>query len=249
LYRLTDSVFNDDNFHTSLTGFDMMILRAYYAPDLASGMTQAEVAARLPGILARINPAGQTQGGARASATPRVWINAIETALGGRSSTGAREAAARQALAIAKAQGWRDGRLAFSYFALGRMTLPRDATLAMQSFAEAGRIYRTLPGGQIHAAHVDMQIAAFALSRGDAARALELTNGAMPVVSLAENAALMATLMLMKSEALSLTGREAEARALRLDSLGWARYGFGSEAQVRARMSEISALARRGQRS
>ncbi|MCB1328050.1 MAG: DUF2927 domain-containing protein, partial [Maritimibacter sp.] len=29
LYRLPDSVFNDDNFHTVLTGFDMLILRAF----------------------------------------------------------------------------------------------------------------------------------------------------------------------------------------------------------------------------
>ncbi len=39
LYRLGDSVFNDDNFHTVLTGFDMLVLRTYYAPDLRSGMT------------------------------------------------------------------------------------------------------------------------------------------------------------------------------------------------------------------
>ncbi len=32
LYRLTDSVFNDDNFHTVLTGFDMLMLRASTRP-------------------------------------------------------------------------------------------------------------------------------------------------------------------------------------------------------------------------
>lgn len=58
LYRLSDSVFNDDNFHTVLTGFDMLILRATYAPELRSGMTRAEVAAVLPKLLARINPKG-----------------------------------------------------------------------------------------------------------------------------------------------------------------------------------------------
>jgi hypothetical protein len=59
LYRLPDSVFNDDNFHTVLTGFDMLVLRATYDPELASGMTRAEVAARLPAILARLNPGGE----------------------------------------------------------------------------------------------------------------------------------------------------------------------------------------------
>ena len=36
-----------------------MVLRATYAPELRSGMTRAEVAARLPAILRRINPAGE----------------------------------------------------------------------------------------------------------------------------------------------------------------------------------------------
>jgi len=45
LYRLPDSVFNDDNVHTVLTGFDMLILRAYYAPELHNGMARGQVAA------------------------------------------------------------------------------------------------------------------------------------------------------------------------------------------------------------
>ena len=58
LYRLPDSVFNDDNVHTVLTGFDMMILRAFYDPALKSGMSRGQVANALPGIFARINPGG-----------------------------------------------------------------------------------------------------------------------------------------------------------------------------------------------
>ena len=60
---------------------------------------------------------------------------------------------------------------------------------------------------------------------------------------LAEAEALLATLMLVKAEALESAGDVAAARALRLDSLGWARYGFGAEAVVRARQAEIAALA------
>ena len=36
LYRLPDSVFNDDNFQGVLTGFDMLMLRVHYAPELAN---------------------------------------------------------------------------------------------------------------------------------------------------------------------------------------------------------------------
>jgi hypothetical protein len=246
LFRLTDSVFNDDNFHTSLTGFDMTILRAYYAPELRSGMTQGEVAAKLPAILARINPAGNRGGKSEATPTPRFWINSIQLALGQGGDAGRRETAARQAVATARAQGWTAGRLAFSYFALGRLTLARDPAAALQAFNEAGRIYRGLSGGEIYAAHVDMQLAAYALTQGQARNALEITNRSMPMVAAAENAALMATLMMVKAEALEMLDRGDEAAATRIDSQGWARYGFGSEAQIRARAAEISALARRG---
>jgi len=250
LYRLTDSVFNDDNFHTSLTGFDMLMLRAYYAPELRSGMTEAEVAARLPAVLARINPGGgKVAGAAPQSATPRLWINTIESALSGGGAADRRAAAAQQALGIARAQGWTDGRLAFSYFAIGRTSLGKDPATAMSAFAEAGRIYRRLPGGAIHAAHVDMQVAAFALAKGDAAAALDIATRITPVVAASENAALMATILMLRAEALALQGRDAEARTLRMDSQGWARYGFGSDAKIRARMGEIAALARRGKRS
>lgn len=246
LYRLSDSVFNDDNFHNTLTGFDMLILRAYYSPELRSGMSQAEVARRLPGILNALNPAGNRPGVPQPTPSPRVWSNAIETALSGRQSVAARAEAAANAVAIARAQGWTDSRLALSHFALGRLTLGRDPSAAEAAFAEAGRIWRSLPGGEVHAAHVDMQMAALELTRGRFAQAMAHADNAMPVVARAENAALMATLIMVKAEAAEALGRPSEAMALRLDSTGWARYGFGSDAQVRARSAEVAALARRG---
>ncbi|QYK39961.1 MAG: DUF2927 domain-containing protein [Paracoccaceae bacterium] len=245
LYRLSDSVFNDDNFHSALTGFDMLILRAYYDRDLRSGMSEDEVARRLPAILDRLNPAGRGHAPQGAGPTPRVWINQIESALSTRAPIPAREAAARQALAIARAQGWTDSRLALSHFALGRLTLGRDPDTAVAAFAEAGRIWDGLPGGEVHRAHVSMQLAAHALTRGNHAGAAQLIDSAIPVVARAENAALMATLLMMKAEAMDHMDRRIEADALRLDSSGWARYGFGSDDQVRARAREIAALARR----
>lgn len=245
LYRLPDSVFNDDNFHTVLTGFDMLVLRVHYAPELHNGMTEGQVAARLPALLARLNPAGQYSGGPPAGPTPRAWISAIETALGGKTASGVRRAAALKALTIAQTEGWQDNRLAFSYFAVGRLSSASELGGAITAFSEAARIYRTLPATEVHAAHVDMQLAAFALASGQAEEVLRLTDRALPAVSAAKNAALLSTLLMLKAEALDLTGRASEAQVVRLDSLGWARYGFGSEAQVRARLSEIAALTPR----
>jgi hypothetical protein len=47
LYRLPDSIWNDDNFHGMATAFDMLMLRALYQPELQSGMSRAEVAEAL----------------------------------------------------------------------------------------------------------------------------------------------------------------------------------------------------------
>ncbi|HEX9858444.1 MAG TPA: DUF2927 domain-containing protein, partial [Paracoccaceae bacterium] len=134
LYSLPDSVFNDDNFHTVLTSFDMLILRLHYSGELRSGMTEAEVAARLPGLLARLNPSGERPGTQSREPTPRAWIDAIELALGPRSRLAARQSAAQRALALARGQGWTDSRLAFSHFAIGRLTLGTDPQAAATAF-------------------------------------------------------------------------------------------------------------------
>ena len=242
LYRLPDSVFNDDNFQAVLTGFDMLILRMHYSSELQNGMTAADVKSRVPALLARLNPEGEFGGLGSFDATPRLWIDQIEAALGPKGVDGARLRAAEKALGLAKAEGWADNRLAFSYFAVGRLNLSHDLPRAVASFTKAAQLYRTLPDGAVHTAHVDMQMAAFALSSGQPDATLALANAAIPVAMRAQNAALLATFMLLKAQALDQLGRAYEAQAVRLDSLGWARYGFGSDQDVRKRIADIAAL-------
>ncbi|NJM83538.1 MAG: hypothetical protein HC844_14625 [Tabrizicola sp.] len=95
-------------------------------------------------------------------------------------------------------------------------------------------------------AHVEMQLAAIALASGQPGETIALVDSAIPVVQRSDNPALMATLMLLKAEALEQTGRLDAARALRLDSAPWARYGFGTDAVVKTRMREIAAVGARG---
>lgn len=245
LYRLSDSVFNDDNFHTVLTGFDMLILRAYYAPELRSGMTSQQVQAKLPALLARLNPAGGYQTPAAAALTPRAWTNAIEDALSAKNGIGQRRSAADRAVTIARNMGWRDTRLAFSLFAQGRLNLGYNSDIALASFREAESLYRALPGNDLQAAHMGVQLAAHALSMGNANSALNLVERHITPVQSAQNAALLSTLLMIKAEAMALQGRDAEAQLVRLDSLGWARYGFGSEREVSQRLDEIAAISPR----
>ncbi|MDE9448889.1 DUF2927 domain-containing protein [Aliiroseovarius sp. Z3] len=243
LYRLHDSVFNDDNFHTVLTGFDMLILRAYYAPELVSGMSRGDVAAQLPTILSRLNPAGGFGTPRMGGRSPEAWKDAIETALGKGQSATRRRTAATTAVAIARKMGWRDTRLAFSLFAYGRLHMRQNSRDAFAAFREAEAIYRANPETALHAAHMGVQLAAYALSAGQTDEAIAIVNTHIAPVKRAENAALLATLMMIKAEALDLAGRTREAQLVRLDSLGWARYGFGSNEQVGARLSEIAAIS------
>lgn len=243
LYRLSDSVFNDDNFHTVLTGFDMLMLRVAYAPELQPGMTRDQVAARLPGILRRLNPAGEGKPAHPVKQTPRDWIDAIETALGPDASRATRRSAAERAVRIGLGEGWQDARMAFGWYVLGRLTLANEADTAFDALQRAAAIYRTLPGTSVHLAHIDMQMAAFALASGQPEHALDLINRSLIPVVKEQNAALLASMLMLKSAALETLNRPSEAAVVRLDSLGWARYGFGSEDEVRNRLAEIAILS------
>ncbi|MEM6479238.1 MAG: DUF2927 domain-containing protein [Pseudomonadota bacterium] len=242
LYRLPDSVFNDDNIHTVLTGFDMLILKAYYSPEMRNGMTQAEVRAALPGVLARLNPAGQRRVVDLSPFTSQTWKNEMAKALGTVRAPGSRTAAAKAAIAISRDEGWNDARSGYSHYALGRLLIASQPGTAFAAFNDADRIYAASPTTELHRAYVGVQLAAFALLDGDALSVMEITSQHLGTAARYENAALLASLMMFRAEALELQGRAAEARSVRLDSLGWARYGFGSVKSVNARLREIELL-------
>ena len=230
LYRLPDSVFNDDNFLSALTGFDMLMLRVHYSPDLATGMTEAEVAARLPALLARLNPAGERPGLWDHPTTPRAWTDAVQIALGTNSLNAARLPAAQRMLAIATGEGWQDARLGLSYFALGRALPTPDA--ARSAFQSAAAIYAHLPDGGARLSQALLQLAAIDLATGQPQAAITLADQALPLAQTTQNAALLTNLSVLKAQALAQLGQTAAAASLRLDTLPAARYGFGLQQVV-----------------
>ncbi|MBV6638844.1 MAG: ATP-dependent transcriptional regulator, partial [Mameliella sp.] len=98
-------------------------------------------------------------------------------------------------------------------------------------------------------AYVASQLGAYAIASGNSEHALALIGPHLDTAARHENAALLATLLMLRAEVLELSGRVAEGRSVRVDSLGWARYGFGSDWAVRAKLREIGSLnpARQGQ--
>merc|ERR1711969_28774 len=106
----------------------------------------------------------------------------------------------------------------------------------MQEFLQAQRYFEITPNTALHQAYVASQLAAYAINAHRPEDALALIAPHLATATRHENAALLATLMMLKAEALALAGRPSEARIVRMDSLGWARYGFGSDWAVRAKM-------------
>ncbi len=252
VYRLSQSIFNDDNFHTVLTGYDMLILRAYYDPALQSGMSEQQVAARLPSVLQSINPSGGRAAPPSRPAGPTAWDTSIERATTPGKSRTARLRSAQKAVQQAKGFGANDTRLAYSYYTLGRLLLPDDPSAALSAFLAAGRIYQSRPDTGLQEAHVAMQMSAFQLSAGRPDIAIALVDQSESAVRAAEHAALLSLLLLVKSEALELKGEATSARSTQQDALGWARYGFGDPEEVAARAAEIASIsprARQGDKS
>ena len=242
LFRLSDSVFNDDDSHSVLTGFDMLMLRVTYAPELRNGMTANQVAAQLPGIFARLNPAGQFPDNTNSGGPSAEWRSAMQTALAARTSRTRRLSAARTTVDIARTNDWTGARLGFSYFALAKTLVATDSDAALTALTAAAREFRRAPETQIHEALVAVQLAAYALRSGDADAIMRLTDTAIPIATRHENAALLATLMMFRAEALDLAGRTSEAAVVRMDSFAWARYGLGGPQAVQTRFNQITAL-------
>ena len=242
LYRLPDSVFNDDDFHTVLTGFDMLILQAYYAPELRSGMSRREVAIQLPTILSRLNPDGDTYPSEEEHTTPRAWVKAIQTTLFSDADASQRLGAAQYALRVAVSEGWTDHRRGFSHYVVGRLIRKSNPEHAQSQFAKADAYFSINPNTELHRSRVAIELASYAISKGQGETALSILQPNLAVAERYENAAILANLMMLQAEALELTGRMAEARVVRLDSLGWARYGYGADWVIRAKLLEIASL-------
>ncbi len=244
LYRLPDTIWNDDNLHGIATPFDMLMLRLLYQPELKSGMTRAATAAALPALLARENPRGRDVPRSARHPESRAWASAIEAALSRDAPREDRATAARIAAQIAAEMRPVDHRLAVSLLTLGRLTLRQDPDEAARYFAEAYEISRRRLGPtDLRTAHAGVHVAAVALAAGKFGSTVALSERHAPAARSGQNAILLAGLMSLRAEALLGLGRTSAAREARLDSLRWARYGFGDDdgklAREQAAITEI----------
>lgn len=232
LYRLPGSVFNDDDVHSALTGFDMLVLRIQYAPELRSGMTREEVAARLPAILSRVNPQGGRVAPQLVQETPKPWIGAVKSALAPRTGSRRRVGFAREALRIARESGLSDHRLGYSQYVLGRTLERSDPDEARRHLRRAYATYADLPEADLHLAMVAARLARLAAAAGESDEALRLAEAHIGTARRHQDARLLGSLLLARSAALAARERRGDAAASLREALGWIRSGVGTERAV-----------------
>ena len=243
LYRVSDSVYNDDNFHIILTSYDMLLLQIFYAPEFRSGMIKDEVAALLPAILRRLNPKGIGRTPRQLQETPKAWKHAIETALGMRKTTDVRTAAAARAVRLAKRARIDDHRLGFSFFTRARAVASTDPIAAVEDYTRAYAIFLQAFGpNDIHTAHVALQLASFSVSVGKFRQALQYIQPSLVGAKLAQNGRLMLSLLAMKAAIYEKQGRLTEAEAIYQEAIGWGHYGVHAPSDITARLQLISDL-------
>ncbi len=245
IYRLSDSVFNDDNFHSILTSFDMLMLRVLYSPELRSGMGRTAAQRRALEVLNRINPQGRGAGQAPQAAESAQWKKQIETAMTRRNSLSRRIRAANSAVSIAGAMQPTDHRLAVALMTRGRLTMRNNSTAAATDFASAYRQLRQQLGdSNVRTAQAVLHLAIVALETSRYDRAIELTAQTIPVAKRGENAVLLSGLYAIQAEAYLKSGNATRAQSSRLNSLKWARYAFGdlsgAMARAQAALEELS---------
>jgi hypothetical protein len=244
LYRLPDSIWNDDNFHGSATAFDMLMLRTLYQPEMASGMGRDEASARALRVLNRINPRGRGRAPQPRYPESKAWAGAIETALTRQSSRSKRLEGAQAATQIAAEMQPVDHRLGVSLLTRGRLLLRTDPAAAASDFSGGYSLFQERFGeNDIRTAQAGVHVAALALGTGQYDLAVTLADRHVPTAIEGQNAILIAGLQSIKAEALAEMGDLEGAREARVDSLRWARYGFGDDDGALAReQAELAAL-------
>ena len=246
LYRLSDSIFNDDNFQTAATSYDMLILRAYYSPYLRNGMSKSEVSGRILGILNSLNPAGAGIAPRHPPKTSTAWKEAVVASLGVGSSSNDRKRSSNQMVTLSETGGYNDVRLGFSYYSRGRVLERIRPSDAEQMFNRAYNTFSTLTvDGGLHRAHVAMKLARFALSRDDAPRAVEWADSGLASARDGQNAIVLFTLLALKAKAYRLTDRTTEATDLIKEAQSWGLYAYGSIEAVNTRLARIARLGER----
>ena len=226
LYRVPDTIFNDDNMHRVLTNYDMMILRTSYAPELRSGMPRSTVAARLPSILARTNPRGLSFGTRNLPDSDQDWKTAIGKGL---FSTNQNKSSINRAISISQSRSYGTPRQALGFFARGHANAKSNREAAVSDFTQAYRLYSSGLGREsIQATRASLQLASIAISAGQLSEAESIVNRGIAISRGAQDAELLYNFIGLKAVLSAAKGDTQNAQNLVAEAQGWAAYAIGT---------------------
>lgn len=243
LFRVSNTIFNDDNMHTVLTPYDMLILRMVYSPQLRIGMGPAQVRAQLPDILARSNPKGN--GYARTGESISLnWNAAIREGSNPSVSDQRRINGAQRASKIAIAENLGQARVSFSILTHARATLGRDPQARIAEYQHVLKSYhQTLGQDSVQVGKVSRELAFVLFQLG----LVEEASTFVPVIKAAaqkyENAELMFEALHLQALIAHNGGNLPQYKALVAQARGWGLYAFGSIATVSQIEHQIGKMA------
>ena len=227
LFRLSDSIFNDDAAHLRLTSFDALMLRTLYDPDLKAGMTRDAARKAARRVLAKENAGfGERPRLATAGDREHDELRARSTAARGLKERA--EAAARLLRAM-KAAPAPDHRLAEAHamnaYIAYEAERPQDAIAGFQA-AERHLIAIAAPD-DVRLAIIRGSLAAVLKREGKARAALAKLDLAIPVLAANAHDGHLAQALRWRAACLHQLGERDAARRAARDALAWATYVYG----------------------
>ncbi|RMF39979.1 MAG: DUF2927 domain-containing protein, partial [Alphaproteobacteria bacterium] len=183
LYRLPESVFNDDNVHERLTRFDLLMLRVLYDERLHSGMDRATAQEAARAVLDEINPAGRRIARRPGQRPAPQWHAIVAGVFEARPGAQDRRAALTRALRIAEGFPQPDPRLAITLDFLATAEFDRDPRRAEALMERAvDSLARNFPPGDLRLAVFRVYLAQIRLGLGRHESALALVDAALPAL-------------------------------------------------------------------
>ena len=239
LYRLEDSLFNDDAAHLVHTSFDALMLRVLYDPAIESGMNRAEARAAAMQALLR----AKTDGFGDRRRVTGIGDDVHDELLNRTyrdPSPSERRKWARRLIADVKARERTDHRLGEAYALAGLQDYRADdpaAAIDNYEKAEAALLASEGPSN-IRLAIVRGALATALKREGRARDAIAKLDLAIPVLAANAHDRHLATALRWKAASLAQTGDKVAALPIARQALDWARYVWGADSKAVAAWRE-----------
>tara|TARA_R110002096_G_scaffold120749_4_gene261573 strand:- start:11414 stop:12760 length:1347 start_codon:yes stop_codon:yes gene_type:complete len=242
LYRVPDSVFNDDNVRRVLTPYDMLILRITYAKELQNGMTQTQVATLLPRILKRLNPQGQRIE-AKGNTLASEWSQIIGKTYRLGTPADQRIIWARKAHKLALTKNLGPHRTALSVIAQARVAQNLHPNTRANLYQQAIDLFNDAHGaGNVYSGIATQELAFTLFRLGQVNQAEAFLPQITKTANTLQDGELMFMALHLQAAIATKRGKTAKAKALVAQARGWGLYALGNHQRVAQIEQELGSL-------